>query len=446
MKHWSVSRWPGLVVAMGIGIATAWCTSSSQAIPSSAFRTQTLIVDGSASVGAQLNAVTSVTSGRVSMCSSGQDNCSGQNESFVIDTSGMETHQQISEMLSVSRGTTLLRHDHLQGSGNTGFLQLQESIVDGTVDTTLAPTQSYAIEAAAITTRSAGGNILGNVALLANASGAQENYALLSNNGDIRMNTANAATLGSTTMASFSTTGLADLSSSSAIKLSANITSTQNTIVGTSSITPQLSIGLGVTNDGTELQVKNTNTGQNDTGILVELDTTVSAARGGYLMSRGAGGGGGLGTAPTGLIMCSGVGYETGCAANNTMMFSQVPSGALVFAADATGFTTATRLTSNNHWVQDTSTGAPGLGAGCTSGGSSAIVGNDNAMKITTGATSTACTVTFAKTWTSAPICIVLGEAGATHTETFTATTVVFSANQSAKVYDVHCQGSPGST
>jgi hypothetical protein len=266
-------------------------------------------------------------------------------ENITFDCSGIETHQQISLLPNVSRGFTVLRHDHMTGVANPGVLQLQESIIDGTVDCSAGDRQTYAGEFDALATRvGSPGHLLSNVAILANASGGDpgQDYAFLSNHGAIRMNTADGATLGIVDAASVRvTTGAADFSAASAIKLGTNITSPNNTIPGDATHTPQLSLGIAVVNDGTQIQVKNTNPGQADSGLEVQLDTTVDAnVRGGLAISRGAGGGGGLGGSVIGgLVMSSGVGFVTSSNANDLILYNQTNGKRILFSADGSGFT-----------------------------------------------------------------------------------------------------------
>lgn len=216
-------------------------------------------------------------------------------------------------------------------------------------------------------------------------------------------------------------------------------------------ITPQLDVGVVAGVDGYNVHLKNTATGVSAMGMVLEGDTTVTAAIAPQIiLGRGAGGS----YAQFGMLcMDNGSSACMGGAAANDMVLADYATGSSMWIASkgTIHFGTVTQddvdITVKGHIVQNTGTGAPGLGAGCTSGGSSAIAGNDNAFRITTGATSTACTITFVNTWTQVPICIVQSEAGATFTTgTNTATTVVLSANQSAKIYDVMCFGPPGST
>lgn len=210
-------------------------------------------------------------------------------------------------------------------------------------------------------------------------------------------------------------------------------------------ITPQLDVGVIASVDGFNMHLKNTATGVSFGGILQELDTTVtSGVRGGFILQRGAGGSAGGNNG--GVALAGGAGYPfAASAANELNLYAE--QGPIVFGADATGFTSATRLTANNHWVQDASVGAPTLDAGCTAGGGSAIVGNDNRFELTTGAASIACTVSFKKTWGTKPICVVTTEGGiALPTYTVSATQVVITVNLNAGVYNVDCQGQPGST
>lgn len=227
------------------------------------------------------------------------------------------------------------------------------------------------------------------------------------------------------------------------VNLGANVDNFE--VPGSTSQVARVGIGALPSIDGTQLQTKNTVAASSLAGIEVGLDTTVnSGIRGGYIVNRGAAGG--FGGNSAGLVVAGGSGFPFGSTVANDLAFYTELGASILFGADDSGFTSATRLTKSNHWVEDASTGLPTLDAGCTSGTGSGIVGNDNAFAVTTGTTSTACTVTFKKTWTSKPICVVTPDAGATFTETPSATTVVFSANQSSKTYNVQCLGQPNGT
>lgn len=103
-------------------------------------------------------------------------------------------------------------------------------------------------------------------------------------------------------------------------------------------------------------------------------------------------------------------------------------------------------MTPKGHMVTGGSA-APSLGAGCTSGTGSAIVGTDNDFEITTGTTSTACTVTFANTWTSKPMCSIYGAGGiASPTCTVSATAITCTVNLSTADYTIRCRGQSGAT
>lgn len=222
---------------------------------------------------------------------------------------------------------------------------------------------------------------------------------------------------------------------------------------GTAGTATQMTIGWaadstpGNVNSGTGLAVKNAQNGVTVGGISIALDTTIAATiRGGLIMTRGASGGTGSGLS-SGLVFAGGSGFPfVASAANELTLYDELGAG-IVFGADNTGYTSAFRLTPKNHIAIDTSTGAPARSAGCTSGTGAAFVGNDIAMRLTTGSTSTACTLTFDETFTVIPICTVTPEAGAAMpTFTTSATAITMTVNASAATYNIHCIGQPGST
>lgn len=218
-------------------------------------------------------------------------------------------------------------------------------------------------------------------------------------------------------------------------------------IPGSPTTTARIGIGGLPSIDGTQLQTKNTDPSSALAGLSVALDTTLNAGiRGGLVIHRGANGGYVSGLSG-GLVLAGGAGFPfAGSQANETAMYNEF-GASIVLGADNTGFTSWGRWTPSNHMVVDTGLGTPTLGAGCTSGTSSSIFGNDTAFKVLTGSTSTACTITFKKTYTAAPICTIRTDGSATQpTCSVSATAITCSTNQSATTYDFICIGQPSST
>lgn len=220
------------------------------------------------------------------------------------------------------------------------------------------------------------------------------------------------------------------------------------TVMPTSPTTtvPQADIGIQAPVDGFALHTKRTDATGSLSGVLAELDTTlIAGARGGFVISRGAGGGAAGNN--SGIVVSGGPGYPfTTSAAGDVCVYAE--QGALELGADATGFTGATLITPNNHWAEMTSTGLPTLDAGCTSGGGSSIVGNDNRFEVVMGATSITCVITFVKSWGLKPMCSVTPIAAAPGFPNVVpaAATFTFVTNTNGGDYVVDCHGQPGST
>lgn len=200
---------------------------------------------------------------------------------------------------------------------------------------------------------------------------------------------------------------------------------------------------------GATIAVRNVDVGVSNAGYGVALDTTTNAGiRGGLVVSRGAGGG--TGGNNNGIVTSGGTGFPfLDSAAGQWNVYAE--QGPIVFGA-STAFTPAFRLSQNDHLVAATTSDAggtpvvPAKSAACDAGGGSAITGNDMAFKLTTGATSVACVVTFIKTYTVAPVCVVTPEGGIVMpTFTTTATTLAMTVNV-AGVYNVMCWGTQGAT
>ncbi len=84
---------------------------------------------------------------------------------------------------------------------------------------------------------------------------------------------------------------------------------------------------------------------------------------------------------------------------------------------------------------------APSIG---TCGGSPTIVGTDYAMRIVSGsAAGGACTITFSRTWTNAPVCVVTAQTGTgtnpTPSYSASATAITFTAISNSATYNIHC-------
>ncbi len=242
----------------------------------------------------------------------------------------------------------------------------------------------------------------------------------------------------------FRNDGPVDVSASPTVQLGSSV---QNFRVNPTNpvVTADIDIGCTPPVDGFNLHMKNNAAGVGLAGSIIGLDTTVNPGiRGGYLIARGAGGG--FSGNNGGLAVSSGNGFPFGTSlANELNLFAE--QGPIVFGADAIGFTSATRLSTSNHWTQDLSTGLPGLGAGCTSGGGSLIVGNDNRFMVTMGAASSACTITYSKTHTTTPMCIITPYGTATLPVcTPSATQMVCSTNAASTTYVFDCQSQPGGT
>lgn len=120
------------------------------------------------------------------------------------------------------------------------------------------------------------------------------------------------------------------------------------TVMPTSPTTtvPQLDIGIQAPVDGFAVHTKRTDSTGSLSGILVELDTTLSAgARGGFVISRGAGGGGAGNN--SGIAVSGGAGYPfTTSVAGDLALFAE--QGDIEFGADAVGFTMGMKLTTAN--------------------------------------------------------------------------------------------------
>lgn len=199
----------------------------------------------------------------------------------------------------------------------------------------------------------------------------------------------------------------------------------------------RISIGANPAVNGTAIQTKNTVPSASLTGVQVLLDTTVTAGvRGGFLMTRGAGGDAAGNSA--GIVAAGDTTYPfVGSVAGELNVYSEWGQP-IVFGADNVGFTKAFLLTPKNHLAFLNS--APTVGSNCTNGGSSVATQlTDDAGWITVGATSTACTVTFSNTKTVKPACVVTSEAGAALSYTVSATAITMGTVTAGATYHYWC-------
>lgn len=271
--------------------------------------------------------------------------------------------------------------------------------------------------------KTSGSGDLETVAVLSSAEGGDNNFDYLSLAGTMK-HVAGPAQFADMSTANLTTAGaLADLSNSTAIKLNQNITSPKNAIPGDASDTPQLAIGLtATTNDGTGVQIKNTNGTQGLTGIELLADTAVNShATTGVYMTRGNGGGGGAGgNNPAGIALIGNAGSViVNGSVGDMAVYNQVAGGRVIFGADAvhanyqmaldqTGNLTL-GVTGQGHMISQQPT-PPTL---TTCGGSPAVVGTDYAATVTPGTGAPAsCTVTFANAYATAPTCVVQDQGG----------------------------------
>lgn len=285
---------------------------------------------------------------------------------------------------------------------------------------------------------------LTNTAILANASGGDDNYSFYSDFGTLR-NTGSAS-LGNTVTLDLQSGGaLADLSGSTAIYLNANIAGPSGSpaieMPGTSSAQPVFSFGVANQNDGTSIQIKNTNGAQTTTGIDVLIDTTIQGAeRGGLLIQRGAGGvSGGF---SSGVAVSGGTGFPfVGSTANSLGVFAE--QGPIFFGANISAFTYGMELDAKDH-LSAANTTAP-TPTFCGSSPAAVIVGDDKWFTITTGGTATGCIITFFHSYTGTPICTISALNGITPTYSKTNTAITLSTGTAASTeYDVNCYGPSG--
>lgn len=249
---------------------------------------------------------------------------------------------------------------HIAGADPANFIQMQISNEGDTnhtatqsiplaiqqqagMNTTAAAASAYGIVIENIASRVAGTNPLTSVGLLVEANNGQVNYCIQSpvNGGVIQV--VDGGTIGATSMTptTLSLTGSAtsaDFSATGSILLNENITSPKNTIRGDSTHTPQLSLGVTTLNDGTGIQVKNTNGAQGLSGLDLLADTAVNGNQStGVFMTRGNGGGGGAaGNNPAGMGLIGNAGsIISNGSVGDMALYNQVAGGRVIFGADA---------------------------------------------------------------------------------------------------------------
>ncbi len=235
-----------------------------------------------------------------------------------------------------------------------------------------------------------------------------------------------------------------------AVRLGGNVEAFS--LPGTAGAATQLTLGWRGTTpgnvfSGVPIAVKNAQPGVSIAGIGLAMDTAITAGvRGGLIMSRGPGGGITTGLS-SGLVFAGGTGYPFVASSPNELSLYDELGAGIVFGADNAGYTSAFRITPKNHLVVDPSTGTPGRSTDCHDGAGGALFGNDIAFKLRTGTSSSSCTVTFARSYSSPPICTITPEGGvAIPTFTTSATEIAMSVSAPAATYNVHCIGQPGST
>lgn len=315
--------------------------------------------------------------------------------------------------------------------------------------------------------KSSGSGTLETLAILATAEGGDDNFDYLSLGGTMK-HVAGPALFSTTTTDGLTTGGYglgsggnADLSKSSAIILNENITSPKNTFPGDSSHTPQVSLGVATQNDGTGLQIKNTNGTQGLSGIDLLADTAVNSHQStGVFMTRGNGGGGGAaGNNPAGIALIGNAGSViTNGAVGDMAVYNQVAGGRLIFGADAVHASYQMVLDQSGNLTLGVPTGSGGFGQAhfisqqtsaptvTSCGGSPAIVGTDMAATVTPGTgTPATCTVTFTNAYASAPTCVLSDRGGGGTTlgsYTVSASAIVYTfPTVSPSAFDYICFG-----
>lgn len=227
--------------------------------------------------------------------------------------------------------------------GATESQQANQTIIDGTVNTTGGTRNVWAGEFGADASRSAGANALTNVALLLHARNGQTNNAIESIAGDWRqtdptatINNAGAVLTNSLAIQPAGST--VDLTNASAVTLGDKLVAPIK-VPGTTSQNPQLGLGTASASANEQLAIKNTVTGSFGTvnGVGIGLDTTVDAgARGGLIVHRGAGGNFG-GTDAKALWVSGSNDLTTTQAAGDLVVFNQEAGKQILFVTGGTG-------------------------------------------------------------------------------------------------------------
>ncbi len=120
--------------------------------------------------------------------------------------------------------------------------------------------------------------------------------------------------------------------------------------------------------------------------------------------------------------------------------------------ASAFGGTETFKVHATNGHIRSLGTSAPTDGANCDGSGAAVVTGTDTAFHVTTGNTASACTLTFASSFTAKPTCTAYVEdspALATPTLptcTISATAITCTTVAQNTTYHFHCIGQTGST
>jgi hypothetical protein len=327
-------------------------------------------------------------------------------------------------------------------------------------DTTASVGTYWGIDSEATVNHSAGANTLTVAAFhcraaITNASGADNTECLEGDLGGGQIVIKDGASLGG---AKFSSTGAytatnaeQDLSASTSINLNQFLTATNSAnkieFAGDSSNTPQFTVGVTADNLGTQIQVKNTVSAQDDTGIDVLLDTTVAGGvRGGYRAYVGAGGSAGSAVRFGLVYNPTTSGYCPGDVGGDTCLFGYTgSSNNLQFATDsgtAGANHVAMMLTGGGGHLAHNGIQVSTFSAGCNTPININAVDQGGSFE-TGSSTSGTCTMTFVHTWTTVPVCMMWIQATTTWIAlTTTATTIAFTpANSTTYNYRCECYG-----
>lgn len=126
----------------------------------------------------------------------------------------------------------------------------------------------------------------------------------------------------------------------------------------------------------------------------------------------------------TALILAAALSWASAQVINKTVGLSQDPTGTI-------GVDTNNNIYFPGH-ILTTGPGTPVLG-GCITGGSPTITGTDFAGVIVAGTSaSTSCTVTFAKAFLAAPVCLVVWNTGPLAAMSWTTSTTVLTITQTS--------------